>query len=237
MAIGIAKIFDIDLMKNFDRPYFSTSIVEFWRRWHISLSTWFRDYVYFPMGGNKHGLYQWCLNVLVVFLISGFWHGAKWTFVIWGSVHGLAMIVSRLAEPVYGKFEKNILEPLRLKMLFNFILTFSFVNLAWVFFRINSLRDLSLMTRLTLQNFGFSLNIADFSQQISTIGMNCLDFSFLLLAILTLIILDFLQGRELMPVPLISPNPLLRRFTYSTLILIILAFGYFGKSTFIYFQF
>src|SRR5205085_2655138 len=98
IAIGAARVLGYRLMTNFDRPYASASVAEFWRRWHISLSTWFRDYLYVPLGGSRVPLARWCLNIAVVFLVSGLWHGASWTFVIWGALHGLYLIGSRITQ-------------------------------------------------------------------------------------------------------------------------------------------
>src|SRR4030095_15460522 len=92
IAIGAARVLGFRLMENFDRPYSATSVAEFWRRWHISLSTWFRDYLYLPLGGRRVPLPRWCLNILVVFLVSGLWHGASWTYVLWGAMHGVYLI-------------------------------------------------------------------------------------------------------------------------------------------------
>src|SRR5262249_30799197 len=96
IARGISRVYGIELMKNFETPYFSTSISEFWSRWHISLSTWFRDYVYIPLGGNRVGRARNFLNLFLVFMLSGLWHGANWTFVIWGALHGIYLIGERL---------------------------------------------------------------------------------------------------------------------------------------------
>jgi alginate O-acetyltransferase complex protein AlgI len=97
IAIGAARVLGVKLMDNFDRPYAARSIADFWRRWHISLSTWFRDYLYIPLGGNRVPLPRWCVNVMIVFVISGLWHGASWTFVIWGALHGFYLIIERAA--------------------------------------------------------------------------------------------------------------------------------------------
>ncbi|NJK95980.1 MAG: MBOAT family protein, partial [Bacteroidales bacterium] len=93
IALGTAQIMGFRLMTNFRRPYFASSIREFWQRWHISLSTWFRDYVYVPLGGNRVGVFRWNFNILVTFLVSGLWHGANWTFIIWGTLHGIYQIL------------------------------------------------------------------------------------------------------------------------------------------------
>ena len=99
IAIGAARVMGITLMENFRQPYFSQSISEFWRRWHISLSTWFRDYLYIPLGGNRVAEWRWYFNLLIVFIVSGLWHGANWTFIIWGALHGLYLICSLYSYP------------------------------------------------------------------------------------------------------------------------------------------
>ena len=137
IAIGAAKVMGFRLMTNFDRPYFSESIVEFWRRWHISLSTWFRDYVYYPMGGNRVPALRHSFNLLVVFLISGLWHGANWTFLAWGLLHGVALVLVIRTSGITGRFQDLIRKwvpfiPLRT---IKIVITFLFVMVAWVFFR------------------------------------------------------------------------------------------------------
>lgn len=134
IAIGTAKLFGIRLMENFSSPYFSKSVKEFWSRWHISLSTWFRDYVYIPLGGNRCSKLKNYFNLFVTFLVSGLWHGANWTFVVWGGIHGIAQIAEkavRLDKP------KNT----RLGRLGAGLAVFVFCNFAWVFFRADSFRQ------------------------------------------------------------------------------------------------
>lgn len=143
IAIGVARIMGYDLMTNFRQPYFSTSIREFWQRWHISLSTWFRDYLYIPLGGNRVGPAMVYINLLLVFVVSGLWHGANWTFVIWGFIHGLLLIIERFFGQVLkrkkdetlrfsGGFTASILKGL---------CTFTVVCIAWVFFRADNLGE------------------------------------------------------------------------------------------------
>ncbi len=136
IAQGAALCLGINLIDNFKTPYFSTSISEFWSRWHISLSTWFRDYLYIPLGGNKVSLFRWVINILAVFIISGFWHGANYTFLIWGGIHGLLYLVERAIKPS-KHLQKNLL-----RKLVGGILIFAAVNIAWLFFRIDNLTDL-----------------------------------------------------------------------------------------------
>ena len=131
MAIGIANMFGFDLPLNFNSPYKSASIIEFWQRWHMSLSRFLRKYIYFPLGGSKKGTFHTMLNVLIVFLVSGIWHGANWTFILWGLLHGLANVLNRLFRKPWEYIPKFI----------RVILTFAFVNLAWILFRSDSLSD------------------------------------------------------------------------------------------------
>lgn len=135
IARGSAKLMGIDLMENFKSPYLSASIREFWSRWHISLSTWFRDYVYIPLGGNRVKELRHRLNLLITFLVSGLWHGANWTFVVWGGIHGLAQIAEEKLFPRKHEKPSGFLWCVRVA------LVFTFVTFAWVFFRAQSLSD------------------------------------------------------------------------------------------------
>lgn len=146
IAIGSAKIMGIDLMKNFKSPYYSSSIREFWSRWHISLSTWFKDYVYIPLGGNRKGKLRTCFNLMITFLVSGIWHGANWTFVLWGALHGAGQVAERLLLP---KTDRN-----RAVRCLRVALTFLFCMFAWVFFRANSVSDAFLSFRLMTEGIG-----------------------------------------------------------------------------------
>lgn len=147
IAVGSARLLGFDLMQNFRFPYFSKSLQEFWQRWHISLSTWFRDYVYIPLGGNKVTKKRWILNILITFTLSGLWHGAAATFVIWGFLHGSFLIVESFIKPD---------QPSKLRNWLGFITTFSFVNLALILFRSNSLdQSYEIFSRLTDLNWIF----------------------------------------------------------------------------------
>ena len=133
MAVGLGKMFGFEFMQNFNYPYISKSVTEFWRRWHISLGSWFREYVYIPLGGNRKGFVKQCRNILIVFLLSGFWHGASWNFVVWGLIHGIYMVGAICLSQI-RKDKKRILHPVA-----GWILTLLLVNIAWVFFRAPSL--------------------------------------------------------------------------------------------------
>ncbi len=142
IAIGSARVMGFELIDNFKRPYFSKSISEFWKRWHISLSTWFRDYLYIPLGGNRVVKWRWYYNLFITFLISGFWHGANWTFLVWGALHGTYLIIAI----VLIKPKKYILNMLNLKggfihKIYRVTFTFTLVVFAWIFFRANNISD------------------------------------------------------------------------------------------------
>ena len=134
IARGCAKLFGINLMENFRSPYFSASVREFWTRWHISLSTWFRDYVYIPLGGNRCSKFRRNVNLMITFIVSGLWHGANWTFLAWGAVHGIAQIIENAFVP------KNS-EPHGIMRGVRVVITFVFVMFAWIFFRANSIGE------------------------------------------------------------------------------------------------
>lgn len=164
MAIGTAKVMGYELTENFRHPYFAASLREFWQRWHISLSTWFRDYLYIPMGGNRVKRWRFHYNLFITFLVSGLWHGASWNFVIWGGLHGIYLIVENILEGFFSKFsnkktisspdrmmstirpsdttvsEKSMIEILIYKG-FRIASTLFLVNYAWIFFRANTLSD------------------------------------------------------------------------------------------------
>jgi D-alanyl-lipoteichoic acid acyltransferase DltB (MBOAT superfamily) len=141
IAIGTARLFGFDLMRNFAFPYFSRDIAEFWRRWHISLSTWFRDYLYIPLGGSQGGTWMKIRNTIIIFIVSGFWHGANWTFITWGALNALYFIPLLLKEANRINLDvvaqgKNIPS---LKELMSILITFSLTVFAWIFFRAGSI--------------------------------------------------------------------------------------------------
>ena len=140
MAIGCGKMLGIRLQNNFNRPYFSKTITEFWSRWHISLTNWFKNYVYFPLGGNRVRKGRWVFNIMIVFLLSGLWHGAAYTFIIWGAIHGVAQVIEKI---VYGKRIKELENKFTLANVFRTVLTFSIVSVAWIFFRLPNVSDVS----------------------------------------------------------------------------------------------
>ena len=142
IAVGSARILGVDLMANFRRPYASASVAEFWRRWHVSLSTWFRDYLYVPLGGNRRGEARTAANLFAVFLVSGLWHGAAWTFVAWGALHGALVVAGRWTAPARDRLWARLGTAVqRFRRPLAIALTFHLVVLAWVFFRAATLGD------------------------------------------------------------------------------------------------
>jgi D-alanyl-lipoteichoic acid acyltransferase DltB (MBOAT superfamily) len=142
IALGTSKLFGVRLMRNFNLPYFATSIPEFWRRWHISLSTWFRDYVYIPLGGSRVGGFRFYRNVFVIFILSGIWHGANWTFVMWGLIHAVVYVIYFF---IWGSGKKphplDTEQPWHIRNFFSGITTFIVVTIAWVFFRAANVQE------------------------------------------------------------------------------------------------
>ena len=139
IAIGVARLFGIDLMENFKSPYFSRSIKEFWSRWHISLSTWFRDYIYIPLGGSRDGVFKKNRNIMLTMLASGLWHGANWTFIIWGGLHGIYQVIEGLLRRFTG--EKKDRKAGVFSNLLHWVITFILIDIAWIFFRADNFSD------------------------------------------------------------------------------------------------
>jgi alginate O-acetyltransferase complex protein AlgI len=141
MARGTALLLGLSLPKNFDAPYFTTSIADFWRRWHMTLGDWLRNYLYFPLGGSRAGLFRTCLNLLIVMLIAGIWHGAAWGFIVWGGLHGLALIVHRLTEFLSKKWSIEKFWQTLPGLISGWFITQIMVFSAWIFFRLPNLKD------------------------------------------------------------------------------------------------
>jgi len=232
IAIGCARVMGFNLMKNFDRPYFSKSISEFWRRWHISLSTWFRDYLYIPLGGNRVSMTRWYINIMIVFLLSGLWHGANWTFIIWGGLHGFYILASswtkELRRGISSFFQMETF-PMAQKAL-RILITFHLVLFSWVFFRSKSLAD-----AVTIFN---SMFVLDFSR----IGINVSGFGRfeLMVALVAILVMEAVHvaQRNVNIAEALSRKPIwLRWAAYYGLLFSVLMFGEFKISPFIYFQF
>ncbi|MCB9100548.1 MAG: MBOAT family protein [Anaerolineales bacterium] len=236
IALGLARMMGFDLMQNFKQPYFATSPVDFWRRWHISLSTWFRDYLYIPLGGNRVAVNRWYANLFIVFLISGLWHGANWTFVIWGGLHGLYVIVEVATEQIRVAWSRRLgLDRWPgLLVASSRLSTFGLIGLTWLFFRANSVGDaLVLLVRTTLLSNPVEIN----TPWLMAVAHPAQQMALALGLIVLLLAVQLAQVRG-WPWPVIHRYPVwLRWATYLLLALSILNLGVTSEVPFIYFQF
>lgn len=195
VAIGAARVMGFTLMRNFDRPYRSASVSEFWTRWHISLSTWFKDYVYVPLGGNRVGKARWCLNLAVVFMLSGLWHGANWTFIAWGALHATFLIAAILTREVRAGVARasGLAGWPRLHRGLQVATTFALVTFAWIFFRAPTLADAWYMaTHLTT---GLGAQLASLSAFVAALEAVA-PLPDLLFAALCVAVLEAVQATE-----------------------------------------
>jgi D-alanyl-lipoteichoic acid acyltransferase DltB (MBOAT superfamily) len=232
IAIGAAKVMGFKLMDNFKRPYFSQSISEFWKRWHISLSSWFKDYLYIPMGGNRVKKSRWLMNLFIVFLVSGFWHGAGWNFIIWGSLHGFYLIFSILTENFRNSFVGfiKLTKFPKLHKAIKILITFNLVSFSWIFFRANSLSDaMHIITHL----FSGFLSAYNYLIQISILK----DILLGLFAVLFMEMIHIIQEKISITQFINNKHMAIRWAIYFIMIFGILLFGVFEEMPFIYFQF
>lgn len=230
IAIGTAKLFGFRLMDNFKSPYFSASIKEFWKRWHISLSSWFQDYVYIPLGGNRKGKFRKQLNLLVTFLVSGLWHGAAWHFVIWGGIHGLYQVAENILEEL-GAASKCRKFPRGVKIL----LVFCCVDFAWIFFRLPTADAWYVIRNMCA---GISLPLHYVREGFYQLKIDRYDMAQLCISIVPLLLYDGLSLRTDV-IGLISGKKWFFRWAvYYMVGIAVLLFGIHAVSTeFIYFQF
>jgi D-alanyl-lipoteichoic acid acyltransferase DltB (MBOAT superfamily) len=239
IAIGAAQVMGFRLMENFNRPYYSKSISEFWKRWHISLSTWFRDYLYIPLGGNRVSKRRWRFNLFFVFLVSGLWHGAGWTFIIWGGLHGAYLIIALWTRGLRDKFIRRTgLQKFHtLRKAAAVFVTFNLVCFAWIFFRARSLADAFYVVR---HLFTWPSKVGGETGLFPT-GALILDRADLLIALAAVALMEavhLIQRRRKMR-HFLSEKPMWMRWAmYYTLTMGILLFGKFElPNRFIYFQF
>jgi D-alanyl-lipoteichoic acid acyltransferase DltB (MBOAT superfamily) len=231
MAIGAARVMGYRLMENFNTPYISNSIKEFWSRWHISLSTWFRDYVYIPLGGNRVPGARKELNLLAVFAVSGFWHGANWTFVVWGLLHGFYNVLENMMKK-YNWFRSWIETKVSWKRTIGAIIVFQFVVLGWIFFRATSIHDAWLVIKgiLTGQHSSWAP-----PEEIMIFGYLSLAYKLLLVTLFML--MDLTIHRFTRGYYDHRTKHWFRLSFYAYLAALIVLIGYWGDVEFIYFQF
>jgi D-alanyl-lipoteichoic acid acyltransferase DltB (MBOAT superfamily) len=198
IAIGVARLFNIGLTENFKSPYFSRSVREFWSRWHISLSTWFRDYVYIPLGGSRKGSFKKNVNIMLTMLLSGLWHGASWTFVAWGGLHGVYQIIEgKLREIVSLRTDDNapkekLTNPGIASSIFHWLITFILVDIAWIFFRADCFSDAFFI--ISHLHSGVILHFAAaWSKMLTDLGLTGIELLKLAALVIILAIYDYIS--------------------------------------------
>ncbi len=242
IAMGAAKVMGFELMENFNTPYFSRSIKEFWRRWHISLSTWFRDYLFIPLGGSRCSKIRRYRNLMITFLVSGLWHGANWSFIVWGGLHGIYQIIGDLIKPIKNHFNNFFhvkTESFSYK-LGQALITFVLVDFAWIFFRMDSLiNSIKFIQSMIIKWNPWGL----FDQTLYTLGLNQSEMHILLVALFILLLIDVIHYKYnyLLDVYLDTQCLWFKWGSILFLFFFIVIFGIYGPEfdakQFIYFQF
>ncbi len=243
IAIGAAKILGVTLTENFNHPYLSQSINEFWRKWNITLYTWFRDYIYIPLGGSRVPIIRQGGNILLVFVLSGLWHGASWTFITWGTIHGFYMLVALFLEKT--GLTKNVSLPFSLKMVkvFKVMFTFALVSFAWIFFRANTFSDAFYIITHSFSGLGsISYALLDFNfypvylyifKQGDGLGLSITGMIAVFTAFIFLEIYEYLSHKQ----KLESFPTYIKWALYIGFLLFIMNFEFVSRAPFIYFQF
>jgi len=241
IALGIAETFGYHLLVNFRQPYFALDMKDFWSRWHISLSTWLKDYVYIPLGGNRKGKVRQYLNLFITFLVSGIWHGNGWTYMIWGCIHGLYQVLERLIYPLRKAFldKSHIKTDCFSYRFFHAIPTFLLVDFAWLFFRSPSAQDAVAIIKQIAGNFQFQSSV---TEKLFLVGCDQRMLTILVVELLALLLVDLLHESKISIMGWLNrQNKLFRWILYLSCVLILLIgmihdYGL-DASTFIYAQF
>ena len=242
IAIGAAKVLGFKLMENFNTPYFARSVVEFWRRWHISLSTWFRDYLYIPLGGSRCSKWKHYRNIIITFGVSGLWHGADWSYVVWGLLHGLYQIAEKEIAPLVNKI--NVICKTKTTSfgykLFKVFITFSLVDIAWIFFRADSVHQaFHYIERMFRYRDWWSF----FDQSLYKMGLGVQQIHILLMGSVILFLVDLVRYKKGEDISVFLDRQwiVFRWGVLISLFFICIIFGYYGhgfdSAQFIYFQF
>lgn len=242
IAIGASEVMGFELMENFNTPYFATSIRDFWSRWHISLSSWFRDYLYIPLGGSRKGKMRKYLNKMIIFLVSGLWHGASWTYVVWGGIHGIYQVAGEVLQPVRN-WINGMLKTRTDNFSYRFgqgIVTFILVDFAWIFFRAKSIGDaFEIIKRMLTKMNTWVL----FDGSLYNCGLEQKEFHLMVTALVVLLLVDLVKKlkNERIDTFLAAQNLWFRWTVLITLFMSCLMCGVYGSgydaSQFIYFQF
>ena len=240
IAIGSARLLGFDLMANFRQPYFSKSIPEFWRRWHISLSTWFKDYLYIPLGGNRVVKWRWYYNLFITFFISGLWHGANWTFAAWGTLHGAYMVLDSIFGPGRDWLRAQLKNQAAQTFFdsLNLALTFGLVAVAWIPFRANNFSDAWYIFTHLFSDVGNWLNLPAVALQFRGMGLNSTELIYCAAGVGVVIFYDIIDSHRNVWERLKSaPRPVRWAVSYALLILVLFFGPYNQAQNFIYFQF
>jgi D-alanyl-lipoteichoic acid acyltransferase DltB (MBOAT superfamily) len=232
MARGLARTMGFELMINFKAPYFSRSISEFWKRWHISLSSWFRDYVYIPLGGNRVSSLRLQYNIFITFLLSGLWHGANWTYLIWGGLNGFYLILASLSDKIRTKISQYFsLQDTIFQKIYQTLFTFVLISLAWIFFRAQSLNDaLYIIKQIFLNGY----NLISLKPFLSEYNYS---FYIIFSSIFFLMLMDYYIGDDKRLAKLKKISLTTQVLAFSLIIFLIILLGLFINEQFIYFQF
>lgn len=223
IAVGCAKLMGYSLMDNFKTPYLSKSIGEFWQRWHISLSSWFRDYIYFSLGGNRVKIKRWMINILIVFILSGLWHGAEWTFVLWGLVHGVINILEKLLKRFLKPIQTENAFLQRVINMFNIVKTFIIVSFIWILFRASNVSQVKIVCSSIINN----LNVID----------NFVIDPKIWLFLGLFIVIDIILFNNRFDFWCAKKHTIVRWSLYSVMVFSIIVFSSVNNFPFIYFQF
>lgn len=242
IAIGAAQVMGFRLMENFNTPYFSKSVSEFWRRWHISLSTWFRDYLYIPLGGSRKGRFRKQINRMIVFLVSGLWHGASWHYVIWGFLNGAYQVIGDYLKPLRERIMKffKIDTTVFSHRLLQVLITFGLVDLSWIFFRAASFRQgVAILKKILGFSEGYWFTWGD---NLTAMGLTTATRNLLFISLFILLFIDFCKYKGINLINWLCRQGIwLRWLIYYIVVFGILIFGVYGPgydtSQFIYFQF
>lgn len=239
IAIGSARVMGFDLMKNFNRPYNAKTITDFWRRWHISLSTWFKDYLYIPLGGNRVAMPRRHLNLFIVFLLSGLWHGANWTFIIWGALHGFYSVFGNVTAKARGRIMDivGIGKIGWLNGLIQRLTTFVLVTIAWVFFRANTVDDALYIFKKLPSVFGELAKAVTHKITIIDLKMAWPRLVLCIVVIILMEIVHLIQAKRSFNTLLQAQPRYVRWIIYYSFVMAILYLGVFDERQFIYFQF
>ena len=226
IAIGAAEVLGFRLTKNFDLPYMSTSISEFWNRWHITFSTWLKDYIYIPLGGNKCSKLRMYINLMITFIISGLWHGSSINFVIWGAINGIFIVIDKIFKSLAIKVPKFVA----------WITTYVAINFTWLFFRAENLEQIKKIFGKIINNFSIQ-NV----NEIWNFAGEKFEFLALVIAILLMFFINLINSKSDILSKIFKMNIVIRWILYYIIIFSIIIFGIYGIDTanteFIYFQF